>query len=863
MVAVNESLPEGFLLLGFADRPWLELPLFIVLLLTYPTAMMGNVAIIVVSRVDPRLHSPMYFFLTNLSFLDMCYTTSIVPQMLLNLGSSKKTISYMGCVVQLYLFSSMGATECLLLAIMSFDRYVAICRPLHYTLVMSQRVCISLVAIVWLGGITYAVSEATVTLQLPLCGINKLDHLLCEIPVLIKTACGEKEANELALSVVCIFIIAVPLCLILASYVSIGRAILRIKSSEGRKKAFGTCSSHLIVVFLFYGPAISMYLQPPSSTSRDQPKFMALFYGVVTPTLNPFIYTLRNKDVKGALGRLGRSLFNSKDQDECQGEEEQHQGSHEELHLIGMNVHTGQFDHGRNFTDEVVNPTVPTARQLKGDGALNQCVAHPTQPRHSCKRLAKPWVHECAIMERPANSSIAVKCHDCQENTFSGSQSQRHIELNGTAHRSDGLGWTVEVPQQLGNNTGREAKINQGEIVTARITNVGGLTIPSCKVYEGDSQKKSRVAAFRLTPGPREQNRGHSCSHQVFDTDAKNINLVPSSERTLLRTLLSLFQVMGINCSLWQDNSLSVKRFAFAAFSETPEQCFLLFALVLLMFLASLTGNALIALAIRTNPTLHTPMYFFLANLSLLEIGYTSSVVPQMLQNLLPEGRWISREGCATQMFFFTFFAISECCLLAAMAFDRYMAICSPLHYATRMNRAVCTQLAIFSWGVGCTVGLGQTNYIFSLNFCGPCEIDHLFCDLPPILALACGDTSHNEVAVFVVAILCISSPFLLIITSYGWILATVLAMPSPEGRHKALSTCSSHLLVVTLFYGSGSVTYLRPKASHSPGVDKLLALFYTVVTSMLNPIIYSLRNKEVKAALQKTLSKRKTLTQG
>nr|XP_003421868.1 olfactory receptor 10C1-like [Loxodonta africana] len=318
---------------------------------------------------------------------------------------------------------------------------------------------------------------------------------------------------------------------------------------------------------------------------------------------------------------------------------------------------------------------------------------------------------------------------------------------------------------------------------------------------------------------------------------------------------------MNLNCSLWQDNTMTVKCFAFTKFSGVTEQCLLLFSLILLMFLVSLTGNALIALTIWTNPVLHTPMYFFLANLSLLEIGYTCSVIPKMLQNLISHARGISREGCATQMFFFSLFGISECWLLAAMAFDRYMAICSPLHYATRMSRGVCAHLAVISWGVGCMVSLGQTYYIFSLDFCGPCEIDHFFCDLPPILALACGDTSHNEAAVFVVAILCISSPFLLIIASYGRILAAVLVMPSSEGLHKALSTCSSHLLVVTLFYGSGSVTYLRPKANHSPGVDKLLALFYTVVTSMLNPIIYSLRNKEVKAALQRTLGKKKVLT--
>ncbi|XP_006872924.1 PREDICTED: olfactory receptor 2B11-like [Chrysochloris asiatica] len=309
---INESHPEEFILLGFTDRPWLELPLFIILLMTYPMAMMGNIAIILVSRLDPQLQSPMYFFLTNLSFLDMCYTTSIVPQMLFNLGSSKKTISYMGCAVQLYFFHMMGGTECLLLAIMSFDRFVAICRPLHYTLIMNQQICILLVSIMWLSGMTYAVSEATVTLQLPLCGLNKLDHLLCEIPVLIKIACGEKSVNELTLFIICIFMLAVPLCLILASYACIGHAVLKIKSSEGRKKAFGTCSSHLIVVFLFYGPGISMYLQPPSSITRDQPKFMALFYGVVTPTLNPFIYTLRNKDVKRALVNLTRRIFSSK-----------------------------------------------------------------------------------------------------------------------------------------------------------------------------------------------------------------------------------------------------------------------------------------------------------------------------------------------------------------------------------------------------------------------------------------------------------------------------------------------------------------------------------------------------------------------
>ncbi|XP_069879521.1 putative olfactory receptor 2B3 [Dipodomys merriami] len=309
MAAINESHPGEFILLGFADQPWVELLLFILLLITYPTSIIGNITIILVSKLDPHLHSPMYFFLTNLSFLEICYSTSVVPQMLFNLGNSKKTISYMGCAVQLYFFSTMGTTESLLLALMSFDRYLAICRPLHYTLIMNHCFCILLVSMVWLCGAIYAVFEVTVVLQMPLCGNNKLDQLFCEIPVLIKIACGEKEAAEFALPVACIFIAVIPLCLIFASYASIGHTMLKIKSSEGRTKALGTCSSHLIVVFLFYGPGMSMYLQPPSSISQDQPKFMGLFYAVVTPTLNPFIYTLRNKDVKGAIGKLGRSFF--------------------------------------------------------------------------------------------------------------------------------------------------------------------------------------------------------------------------------------------------------------------------------------------------------------------------------------------------------------------------------------------------------------------------------------------------------------------------------------------------------------------------------------------------------------------------
>ncbi|XP_039353524.1 olfactory receptor 10A4-like [Mauremys reevesii] len=301
-------------------------------------------------------------------------------------------------------------------------------------------------------------------------------------------------------------------------------------------------------------------------------------------------------------------------------------------------------------------------------------------------------------------------------------------------------------------------------------------------------------------------------------------------------------------------NQTAVTEFIFVGFSWLVELQALLFAMVLSMYAVSLTGNVLITAIIKANPSLHTPMYFFLTNLSLLEICYTTSIVPKMLVSLVSENRSISLWGCATQMYFFTLFGITECCLLAAMAYDRYVAICNPLRYTLIMRKGACAQLAIASWMVGMLVGLSQTSYVFSLTYCGPNRINHFFCDIPPLLKLACGDTSMNVLAVYLVALLFITSPFMLILSSYLFIIASVLRIPSAEGKRKAFSTCSSHLIVVLLFYGSGIITYLRPKSSYSMESDKLLALFYTVVTSMLNPIVYSLRNKEVKEALRRVL---------
>ncbi|KAM5298389.1 olfactory receptor 2C1-like [Ctenodactylus gundi] len=305
----NTSAPSIFILLGFSSHPWLEMPLFAMVLVAYVCTLAGNISIIVVSRLDPHLDSPMYFFLSNLSFLDLCFTSTTIPQLLRNLWGPDKFISYGGCVVQFYMFHFLGATECILLAVMSLDRYVAICKPLRYPAIMHQRMCIVLVAVAWLSGLANSLLQSSLTVQLPLCGNNHVDNFLCEVPVMIKMSCVDTSFNIAMLSIVGTFYSLVPLSLILVSYGLIVASVLKIRSSEGKKKAFNTCGAHVMVVSLFYGPVISMYVQPSATTSQDKDKVMSLFYSLVTPMLNPFIYTLRNKDVKGAMKRLLVSLY--------------------------------------------------------------------------------------------------------------------------------------------------------------------------------------------------------------------------------------------------------------------------------------------------------------------------------------------------------------------------------------------------------------------------------------------------------------------------------------------------------------------------------------------------------------------------
>ncbi|XP_060033411.1 olfactory receptor 10AG1-like isoform X1 [Erinaceus europaeus] len=303
-----------------------------------------------------------------------------------------------------------------------------------------------------------------------------------------------------------------------------------------------------------------------------------------------------------------------------------------------------------------------------------------------------------------------------------------------------------------------------------------------------------------------------------------------------------------------KDNASTVMQFVLLGFSDLPDLQGLLFGVLFIVYTIILIGNSLLIILTRIDTALQTPMYFFLANFSSLEICFVSVTIPRILKNLWTQERSISKMQCATQMCFFHMLGATECFFLASMAYDRYVAICNPLHYPVVMNHRKCVHMAVAAWISGIPVQIGQTCQVFLLPYCGSNQINHFFCDIPPLIKLACGDTSLNEMCVYLVALFFAFIPFGLILGSYVKIISTILKLPSATGRFKAFSTCSSHLLVVILFFGSITINYLRPKSSHSAGTDKLFSLFYAIVTPLFNPLIYSLRNKDVIAALRKLL---------
>ncbi|XP_038597539.1 olfactory receptor 10A3-like [Tachyglossus aculeatus] len=307
-------------------------------------------------------------------------------------------------------------------------------------------------------------------------------------------------------------------------------------------------------------------------------------------------------------------------------------------------------------------------------------------------------------------------------------------------------------------------------------------------------------------------------------------------------------------------NQSTVTDFILLGFSNFPKLQFLLFVVFLIIYLIILVGNTVIVFIITLEQSLHIPMYLFLRVLSILETCFSGTIVPKMLVILSTDHRTISFAGCVAQMYFILFLGGTECFLLCSMAYDRYVAICNPLHYPVLMSKAFVTKLTAGSVISGAAIAIIQTPWVFSFPFCGRNKINHLFCETPPVLDLVCGDTFLFEIYAYIGTISVVMLPFLMILLSYTRILYIILKMSSTVGRQKAFSTCASHLTSVTLFYGPANLTYLQPKASYTAESKELLSLAYALLTPLLNPLIYSLRSSEMKGALKKILRRKLAL---
>ncbi|XP_075404347.1 olfactory receptor 5L1-like isoform X1 [Tenrec ecaudatus] len=299
-----------FILLGLSDIPELRVFLFLFFLLIYGITVLGNLGMIALIQASAQLHTPMYFFLSHLSFVDFCYSTIIVPKMLDNIISKTKTISFMECLVQFYLFCFVAITEVILLAMMAYDRFVAICNPLLYMVIMSQKLCVELVSGCYLWGTVCSLIHMCLALEIPAYHSNMINHFFCDIPPLLSLACSDVSMNELLLFIVASFNEISTIVVIFTSYLFILVTILRMRSAEGRRKAFSTCASHLTAIVVFHGTILFIYCRPSSASNPDIDKVATVFYTVVIPMLNPLIYSLRNKDVKEAVRKIaGPKVF--------------------------------------------------------------------------------------------------------------------------------------------------------------------------------------------------------------------------------------------------------------------------------------------------------------------------------------------------------------------------------------------------------------------------------------------------------------------------------------------------------------------------------------------------------------------------
>ncbi|XP_065773830.1 uncharacterized protein [Muntiacus reevesi] len=670
----NNTQFSEFFLLGISADPELQPLIFGLFLSMYLIAVFGNLLIILATISDSHLHAPMYFFLSNLSFVDICFTSTTIPKMLKNIQTQSKVITYEGCTIQVYFYIFFAGLDDFLLTVMAYDRFGAICHPLHYTVIMNLRLCALLVLVPWMMSAMNSLLQSLMVLKLTFCREVEIPHFFCELNQMVQLACSDTFLNDMVMYLESVLLAGGPFAGIIYSYSKIVSSIRRISSTQGKFKASSTCASHLSVVLLFYCMSLGVYLRSAATHSSHSSATASVMYTVVTPMLNPFIYSLRNKDIKRVLKRV-----------------------------CGIR----RWTQGNN----------------RGSDADPSPMAEATEPI-----APEPLIVPLEVVPVTLASWM-----------------QRHLRPQGTWHQW----WCHLHPMESGNNT--------------------------------------RISQFLL---------------------------------------------LGL--------------------SEEEELQPLIFGLFLSMYLITVFGNLLIILTIISDSHLHTPMYFFLSNLSFVDICFTSTTIPKMLWNIQSKNTGITYEGCITQIYFYILFAGLDDILLTVMAYDRYVAICHPLHYMVIMSPRLCELLVLISWMLIALYSLLHSLMVLRLSFCPLVQIPHFFCELSQVVQLASSDNFLNNIVMYFAAVLMGGGPFAGILYSYSKIVSCICKITSAQGKYKAFSTCVSHLSVVFLFYFTALGVFLSSAATHNSHSSTIASVMYTVVTPMLNPFIYSLRNRDIKEGLKR-----------
>ncbi|CAH2272578.1 olfactory receptor, partial [Pelobates cultripes] len=925
----NQSTIPQFFLLGFQLLRRSRIILFSTLLLVYIMTLTGNLLIIILVSATQYLHSPMYFFLTQLSSCDIILTTSISPTLLHITLNNGFPMSVSQCIAQFNFFSFSSATECLLLTMMSYDRYVAVCKPLHYVTIMNIPFCLSLVAFSWILGILITLIVSILLSNLTFCNSKYIDHFFCDLDPLVQLSCSDTTVVRTVLFLIALPETVIETVFIVSTYVCIFLAIHRISSTTGRQKAFSTCSSHLAVVCLYYGTLIAIYVFPSGKSSSGINKTVSLMYTVVTPLLNPVIYSLRNQDIKTAMDQILTK----------QNEVEQEIRIDTEFFLLGFQL--------LNRSRIILFSTLLLVYIMTLTGNLLIIIlVSATQYLRSPMYFFLSQLSSCDIILTTSiipnllyitlQNGIPMSVSQCiaQFNFFSfpsGTECllltimsyDRYVAVCKPLHYVTimnfpfclslvVLSWilgfllTLIFVILLSNLTFCNSKYidnffcdivplvqlscSDTTVVRTVIFWIAGPETVIETVFIISTYVYIFLAIHRISSTTGRQKAFSTCSSHLavvctyygtliaiyvfpsgehsFDM-SKIVSLMYTVVTPLLNPVIYSLRNQEIKTAIikigvrylfgksWMDLQRGAVQeqvvaariprteFLLLGFQLMNRSRIMLFSALLFVYIMTLTGNLLIIILVSVTQDLHSPMYFFLSQLSSCDIILTTSIIPNLLHITLKNGVPMSVSQCIAQFSFFSFCSVTECLLLTMMSYDRYVAICKPLHYVTIMNSPFCFSLVVLSWILGFLITLIFAILLSNLTFCNSKYIDHFFCDLVPLVQLSCSDTTVLQTVIFLIGVPETVIETVFIISTYVCIFLAIHRISSTTGRQKAFSTCSSHVSVVCMYYGTLIAIYVFPSGEYSFGINKIISLMYTVVSPLLNPVIYTLRGSD------------------